>query len=302
LKALREICSAEDELLDSAFGAGLRRRLWQLAFGCDDWPLAATVSNAMRTFGEASADDEADLGAALWRQGRFDEAVEVTRSTLLAHPHCRRADELYVRLRVSSSARCPDLELLRNGELLLEPLGHHHIEDFRWQYDASVVELCCLPEFGNDAHWHAWLDECRACEGQTLLGIWHRVWGFIGCVSLTVRDGVGFFYYWLGPDYRGHGYAPRAGAMLLAWAARRGLCACYAKAYAENRSSQIGLAKIGFAALDIPIACEGMPPEQLFRWPTPAEDVTEEARALFLSIGADTCVRAPWVNTRARHE
>ncbi len=296
LQALRKAHSSKDGVFGSPHGAGLRQRLWRLAWDCDDWPLVAAVGAEMREFSETSVDDEVNLGIALWRQGRFDEAIDTTRRILLAHPACERADALYDRLGAWSHRYIREPGLLCDGALHLELLGHHHIEDFRWQYDASVVELCCLPAFQDDGHWHAWLEECLSQSDQALFGIWHRIWGFIGCVSLIVNDGIGFFYYWLGPDFRGYGYAPRAGALLLDWATRvSGLRACYAKAYIENRSSHIGLAKIGFASLDVPIRRDEAPPEHLYRWPAPNGDVTEEARCFLAAIEAETRILRPWI-------
>ncbi len=80
----------------------------------------------------------------------------------------------------------------------------------------------------------------------------HREWGFIGCVSLAVHRDVGFFYYWLGRDFQGRGYGPRAGALLLSLAQQAyGLRCCYAKVYDHNLRSRRGLEKMGFADLDI---------------------------------------------------
>jgi RimJ/RimL family protein N-acetyltransferase len=296
LKALRKAYSSKNGVSGSPRSAGLRQRLWRLALDCDDWPLVAAVGTAMREFSETSVDDDVNLGIALWRQGRFDEAVDTTRKILLAHPSCERADALYDRLHAWSHRYLCEPSLLCDEALHLELLGHHHIEDFRWQYDASVVELCCLPAFRDDGHWHAWLEECLSQSDQALFGIWHRIWGFIGCVSLTVNDGIGFFYYWLGPDFRGYGYAPRAGTLLLDWAARAsGLRACYAKAYTENHSSHIGLSKIGFASLDVPIERDEAPPEHLYRRPAPNGDVTEEARRFLAAIEAETRILRPWM-------
>lgn len=138
-----------------------------------------------------------------------------------------------------------------NGALTLEPLAHHHARDFAWQYgDPAIAELCCLPVFADALDWHAWLADLWR-EGRRLLyAVLHDQWGFIGCVCLTLHRGLGFFYYWLGKDYQGQGFGPRAGGLLLDLGQRAyGLRGCYAKAFDYNLRSRRGLEKMGFTEL-----------------------------------------------------
>ncbi|HBF50265.1 MAG TPA: hypothetical protein DDX04_07675, partial [Massilia sp.] len=138
-----------------------------------------------------------------------------------------------------------------SGALTLEPLAHHHARDFAWQYhDPTIAELCCLPVFADALDWHRWLAALWREGRRLLFAVLHREWGLIGCVSLQLHQDLGFFYYWLGRDFQGHGYGPCAGQLLLDLAARTyGLRCCYAKAFDTNLRSRSGLGKMGFADL-----------------------------------------------------
>lgn len=176
-------------------------------------------------------------------------------------------------------------------ELYLEPLAHHHLPDFAWQYhDPSIAEMCCLPVFSDDRHWHYWLDDSYRLGDQRVDAVIHREWGFIGCVSLILHNGVGFFYYWLGADFRGFGFAPRAVALLLAEAEENwGMHTCYAKVYAHNMSSRQALIKLGFDDLEIGASVPNE--EEIFYRKGPAlprPRLVEELHELLYAMGSDT--------------
>ncbi len=176
-------------------------------------------------------------------------------------------------------------------DLCLEPLAHHHLADFAWQYhDPLIAELCCLPSFSDDQQWHDWLDDSYRLGDQRIDAVIHRQWGFIGSVSLILHNGVGFFYYWLGPDFRGFGFAPRAVALLLAEAEERwGMHTCYAKVYAYNESSRHALSKLGF--VDLEISASAPHEEEIFyRKGTvlPRPRMVEELHGLLGAMGSNT--------------
>jgi RimJ/RimL family protein N-acetyltransferase len=287
LRSLHEAAASLDD--DSPRSAPLRRRLLRLAQRCDHWPLAAALGESLLDEGLQSADDLTDLAAALWRQGRTADAMAIALKAMLAFPGARGPAALYADLRAWAQALPDTPRLLSAGDLRLEPLGHHHFGDFSWQFDTAVVERCCLPMFRSAQQWQRWLDQNQGVEGQMIYGIWHALWGFCGCVSLTVAGHAGFFYYWLGPDFRGRGIGPQAGKILLRYAREvQGLTACYATAFDTNTDSQRGLARIGFVAVDVPVTRDRYPAETLFRWPASGGDVTDEARVLLEAIGASS--------------
>lgn len=268
-----------------------RERLLALLQTWCDWPLYLALREA--------ADDagDRDMVDALLRIGRLDAAEERCRARLLAHPHDSGSAAMHEHLQrwrwfVRARAGAIADEALR-----LEPLGHHHCDEFAWQYwDPDIAQRCCLPTFRDAAHWHAWLDECWGYGDQFLYAVLHPVWGFVGSVSLTLHDATGFFYYWIGRDFQGHGIGPAAVRLLLGDAfERRGMTSCYAKVYASNAASRKALSRIGFEPLDFAPA----PPnddEMFYRLgPAQAREYSAEAlRALFGKMGSNTRVAMPW--------
>lgn len=189
-----------------------------------------------------------------------------------------------------------------DGAVSLEPLTHRHVSDFRWQYyDPAIAQLCCLPRFEDDRHWHAWLEEAYARADLHLFAIVHRQWGFIGSVGLVLHGDVGLIYYWVGRDYRGRGYGPDAAAQLLTAAYRhtRMRC-CYAKVYDYNAPSRRALRKIGFAATGIRAAAPHS--DELFYRIGHDDDgvrIAQELHALMTYLGSEVNVAPPLVVDRA---
>lgn len=261
-----------------------------------DWPLWLALRNA----GDARDGGDVDLNTidALFRMGLQHEAETRCRRRLFTHPRDRATAGMHAQLqawRGFLEARAMPIE----GEVMrLEPLGHHHCADFAWQYwDPDIAGLCCLPSFGDDVVWHRWLDECWGYGDQRLYAVIHRDWGFVGSVSLTMHGDLGFFYYWIGRDFQGHGLGPAAVRLLLDDAfAHHGMVACYAKVFEGNAPSRRALARLGFETLDFRPA----PPhddEVLYRLgpPQARRDSVEALRRLFERMGSDTRVAVPHV-------
>ncbi|MFO6419193.1 GNAT family N-acetyltransferase [Hylemonella sp. W303a] len=232
------------------------------------WPLARRVGAALAMRRHLSMDQRLGLAQAYLQGGDPSGASALLVAGMLAVPadaalataHAHLAN--LVRWRAEAGAVLG--AHWGEDELNLEPLAHHHAEDFAWQYhDPQIAERCCLPHFQSADQWHAWLRDCYAWGDQWLGAVVHRDWGFIGSVSLIRHCDLGFFYYWLGPYFQGRGYGVRAVALLLRWAAaRHGLSACYAKVYADNIASRRALGKLGFD--DIQVAVAGSAREEMF--------------------------------------
>lgn len=178
-----------------------------------------------------------------------------------------------------------------DNELLLEPLGHHHLPDFAWQYfDPAIAERCCLPKFHSDLEWHRWLEEVYHYGDQSIDAVIHREWGFIGSVSLIQHGGIGFFSYWLGRDFQGQGFGPRAVSLMLASAAERyRLHTCYAKVYEDNTPSRRALEKLGFE--DIQVSAVAPDDNEMFYRRGPFTDrrrIAEELHWLMAAMNSST--------------
>lgn len=233
-----------------------------LASRWSDWPLTLALCAQLETMPAHAAGLPVSAAQArvqaLHASGCSEEAIAECRRRMLIRPQDSWPLSTHAGLcawQAFASARAPAIV----GEALrLEPLGHQHLQDFAWQYhDPEIARLCCLPVFADDGAWHAWLDRCWSYGDQRLYAVLHPEWGFVGSVSLIQHGQLGFFYYWLGPDFQGHGLGPSAVALLLAHARdTSGLRGCYAKVFDDNHRSQRGLEKLGFRALGV----RGIPP------------------------------------------
>ena len=277
-----------------------RLELLRLAAAWDDWPLVVGVGEALAAGGELPIADRLTLAHAWRRIGGGGSATDHATHLLLADPG--RAEYLEEFAAIEQWRRFRDHFGLDDrqpddGEgLLLEPLAHHHLEDFAWQYhDPAIADLCCLPHFKDDEHWHRWLDETYDYGDQLPFAVIHQEWGFIGVVSLILQQGVGFFYYWVGPDFQGHGLGPRAASLLLREANERwGLNSCYAKVFDYNTPSRKALEKMGFEALGIQAA----PPDEreiFYRIGEAAShrETVEQLHTLLERMGSSTVAAAP---------
>lgn len=288
-----------------AFTPDGQRMLLELAASWCAWPLAQAVGAALRGHGPLAGADALRMLDACRHLGDGDTAIELAVGLQLAHPaeplYADAHRELQAWLRWRAGMPVVDGSDWNDAELALEPLAHHHLPDFAWQYhDPDIAERCALPHFEDDVHWHRWLDVLHADANQRVFAVLHREWGFIGCVSLILHDGVGFFYYWLGPDFQGHGFGPRAVALLLAMARRDyGMRCCYAKVYDTNAASRRALEKLGFEALGI---CGAAPDQNQMFYRCgerqPGTTVVEELHLLLARIDSDTRAAAPVVATR----
>ncbi|WP_070107076.1 GNAT family N-acetyltransferase [Burkholderia plantarii] len=234
-----------------AFDAAAKRALLTLAAAWACWPLALAVGASLTPDQRRDPAVLAPLGRACHLAGDIDAALDFAVTMQFAdpgqHDHAATYRDLLA-WRDWRRGSLPMHGIAHDDEpLYLEPLGHQHLADFRWQYyDPAIAEWCCLPRFDDDAAWHRWLDASYA-QGDRQFAVMHRSWGFIGNVGLTQYRDMGFFYYWIGRDFQGHGFGSGAAALLLAAAHRHaGMRACYATVYDTNAASRRALEKIGF--------------------------------------------------------
>ena len=182
--------------------------------------------------------------------GRYDLALQTIESQLLSEP----INEQWHRYREYLCCQ-QDTIYLTDAELVLTPLNKQHLESFSWQYSPSIKALCNLPDFSHDDEWYEWLKNVTEVNGQPhrsimAFAVIHQEWGFMGSVHLKVINGVGFFFYWLGEDFQGQGFGPRAVNLLLNYGfSYMGMSCCYAKVYQHNEASHKAIKKIGFTAL-----------------------------------------------------
>ncbi len=294
-----------------ALPGAARGGLLELAAAWRDWPLAREVGAARRERGELDAAGERALARALHLLGESEAALETLLPGLLARPGDSRHADAWraIALERERDADWPGIDgaAANAPDLRLAPLGHRHLLDFAWQYhDPAIATRCNLPAFADAGQWRDWLDSTRGHGDQITHAVLHREWGFIGSVSLILQDGLGFFYYWLGRDFQGHGLGPRAGALLLGHAERHWrMRACHARVYADNTASRRGLGKLGFRELNLAIDGGGRE-ERLYRRAArfvPKHEAASEARELFARMESRARVLYPILaTTNARWE
>ncbi|MCP5141737.1 MAG: GNAT family N-acetyltransferase [Chromatiales bacterium] len=307
MTALRQQLDLDPGVLHSPEASDLRARIQWLSLAIDDLALAIVIGERRIARNEADLNDAIDIAIALWRHGHHGDAFALCRRLLLLNPHAERAlsvlqdilawDRIVWPLPMPAAAWC-------DGTLTLEPLGHHHIDDFAHAYiDPTIAERCCLPHFDSNREWDDWLDRSNGFNDQMTFGVWHADWGFIGSVSMVMVGDIGFFYYWIARAFQGQGFGPQAAALLFDLAEQAwGMRCCYAKVFTDNTASIRALSKLGFTPTGIAIRSDQRD-EWLYRWspapdrPTPAE-LSAEAHRLFERMGSTTRVLSLIVPSR----
>lgn len=221
---------------------------------CCFWPLI--IKLAARNLSQMSVKSLEIVAYAAFQMGYLKLAKTMIRRGLLLAPDSgyliQLSQDVHNWLHFTRQYQfdecCPD-----NKEgLYLQLLGHHHIDSYMSIYDQQTASLCCLPAFIDAWDWHQWLDGQYEPGDELTFAVMHADFGMIGSVSLVLQDNTGFFYYWVGSDFRGYGFGPAAVSLLLQTAHQQyGLERCYAKVFEDNQSSRRGLKKLGFTELPI---------------------------------------------------
>jgi len=272
-----------------------RDALIALATRWADWPLVLRLAS-ITDLREGASEIASAVITAMHRLGNGEDALACCRSRMLRHPHERMHPEVHAGLAAWRGFVDAQGGAIDGGCLRLEPLGHHHLADFAWQYhDPEIARLCCLPAFQSEAQWHAWLDASWGYGDQRLYAVIDPEWGFVGSVSLIQHGALGFFYYWIGPDFQGQGRGAAAVRILLGDAAsRRGMRSCYAKVFVDNQPSRRAMEKLGFA----PAQAMPAPPwsgEMFYRHGEQIPHVVQarELQWLFERMGSQMRIRQP---------
>lgn len=288
------------------FDISAKKSLLELAAAWSAWPLVIAVGASL---GQELRFDDTVIGYlrdAQYILGDVDAAINLAVAMQLACP--AKQDHAVAHRHLIAWRdwrRCipPAADIMQgDDDLHLEPLGHHHISDFSWQYyDPAIAELCCLPHFENAGEWHSWLNDIYAQGDQQIFAVIHRAWGFIGSVSLVLHGDIGFFSYWIGRDFQGYGFGPRAASRLLADAHRHvGMRCCYAKVYDYNVPSRKALEKIGFEDMGI---CAAAPDADQLFYRFGAGDASSrkvaELHALMDYLGSEVRAAIPLTNVVA---
>lgn len=266
-----------------------------------DWPLIVHLLETASTRRLLKRLETIQIAHAYWQVGRTSCAIDRLRPLLIQEPESSDIWRLYYA--ISEWRRFCEISgfnTFENDEsdLFLQLLGHHHHASFTAAYcDPSISHLCNLPNFSDAQQWHIWLDHHYALPDEVSFAIFHRYWGMVGSISLIMHGSLGFCYYWIGKEFRGDGFAPKAISILLNLAAELyGLKACYAKVYKCNTASRRCLEKLGFKQLDF----QATPPNEdkvFYRLGQRKSRYTiaNELRELLKQIGCSSTLAVPVV-------
>lgn len=244
------------------------------------------------------AEDVNDQAYAYWKLGDWQTAIELLERQMLLNPEnaCHYDFYGYLIQLSNQQAFSSYCDLSISAHLRLEPLSHHHSNEFFWQYwDPQIAELCCLPFFENKVQWHSWLTKQHSLIDQSTYAVMHERWGFIGVVSLVSHQNVGFFYFWIGKNFQNKGYGTEAVCLLLQMGAEYfNIDSCYAKVFKNNKKSQKALSKLGFQQLPFVVA---VPHEnELYYYAGEEKSAKENARELhylLLDMQSDNDIDVP---------
>lgn len=262
-----------------------------------DWSLIKHIGS-LYSSGLQGQQNMSLMAYADWKLGHWEQAYHSLQQQMFQYPNRQEIYLLYLDL-----LNYADLQGLHRfarpeqaPELSLEPLSEHHCQEFMWQYwDPDIPRLCCLPELYTEQDWFNWLHQQQSFHDQSTFAVLHGQWGFIGVVSLIVHQGVGFFYYWLGKDFRAQGLGTQAASLLLALGTEYfGIDCCYAKVFSHNVSSQKAMGKLGFKPLPFNAASPDES-ECLYYWGEvkTAKQNAHEMALLFARMSSTTRVDMP---------
>ncbi len=231
----------------------------EVAYRLCDWPSIGyfhqLLDNCQRTDPQVEVEC-LQRAVALWQMGQFEQAKQGLEPYLKQVEPQSPVHHFYAQLeRDSLNCQFSESELT-DGDIHLTPLEDQHLASFCWVYhDPQIAALCNLPDFAGDEQWFDWLSVEQSNPAKWLFAVCHRRYGMIGSVSIEVREGAGYIYYWLGQDFQGGGYGPKAVLLMLSLAERYlNLQSCYAKVFDYNLPSQKALSKMGFRPLPFKLA------------------------------------------------
>ncbi len=278
------------QLLRAQADAGNAPSLEAALYYCD-WPLAIRLIEAELQARPDSRALDAILGLAFLRQGDVERAYACWLRAALLAPNRADVEQLYweLALHAAQRRRTPNIpnELRCFGRIRLELLGVEHWQDLLWQYeDPSIQHLCRWPRLERLDDLERFLAGEQARGDVLVFAVSERSFGFCGAVSLIFHEGVGFVSYWLGREFRGHGFATEAVECVLRLATESfGMHTCYATVLVDNWPSRRLLSRVGFQET----ALEPLPPytaDRVYRrgsaraW----ESVRQEAVRLFANM------------------
>ena len=107
------------------------------------------------------------------------------------------------------------LQQIRRAEIRLEPLRPDHAAALHANATPEILRRARVPVVSSREEASDWIYQHLADPCKYGFAITQREYGFVGVISVTVVEGAGWFFFWLGETYWGQGYALAAAAKLM---------------------------------------------------------------------------------------
>ena len=138
------------------------------------------------------------------------------------------------------------------GGLVLEPLDGSHAPALGHQFrDPQIAVMSGFDPIDAKRDAARWVDERRLEPSRIDYAVMHTEHGFVGHTGLYQWARAGFFYFWIGIDFQGRGFAVQAGRMLCQYALAHGVDCLVTSVYVDNTRSVRALRRIGFRRIPV---------------------------------------------------
>lgn len=202
--------------------------LWGLGKGC--FLTLFNYQKHLKISDDASFTHYFNWALCCFQLGEFTEAaIHITQAMTFTQPGSSNTEQCkYLLEEIYCYQQLPEWyesEFFSQGELSLQPMRQMHSADVLYQMrDPSIAAMTGLPDFENIHMVKEWIEECGSFPKPNIaanktqkitLAIIHRELGFVGSVALNIVNSNAFFYFWIGADYQGKGFGPKAMKILI---------------------------------------------------------------------------------------
>lgn len=244
--------------LPSPHGAPLFRDIALSAMRIAEWGLAKRVwLRGLAVFGP-TASDLAQLAWCESCSGDLAAAVRHVEAALACQPADPLALDVQERLneRLAGWDEAPDGWLRciarQPDGLALEPLDGSHAPALGHQFrDPQIAVMSGFDPIDSKRDAATWVDDRRGEANRVDYAVMHAEHGFVGHTGVYRWARAGFFYFWIGVDFQGRGFAAQAGGLLCEFALRNGVDCLLTSVYGDNLRSRRALERIGFRRLPV---------------------------------------------------
>lgn len=207
-----------------------------------------------------------DLAQLAWCEactGELEAGMRHARAALDCDPRDALARDVHTRLRTRLDdwdgdwRRCIGRS---QGGLALEPLDASHAPALGHQFrDPQIAVMSGFDPIDAGRTAVQWVDERRKEPAREDYAVMHAEHGFVGHTGLYRWERAGFFYFWIGVDHQGRGFAAQAGRLLCEFALSHGVDCILTSVYRDNTRSLRGLLRIGFRRIPVRRASDKEP-------------------------------------------